>query len=108
MSLPGAPGAPHGTSSAQPPSTASVSQRPIGQQHAHVVFHGQRIIVRSHHGAAQRNVAAGDAALTNSSAGRMFGVSAGGAAAVNGGTAGEDILILAGNKHAIDHWLDTL
>ena len=41
-------------------------------------------------------VAAGDAALTNSSAGRMFGVNAGLAASVNGGTAGEDILILGG------------
>ncbi len=41
-------------------------------------------------------IAAGDAALTDSSAGRMFGVNAGAAASVDGGTAGEDILILAG------------
>src|SRR3546814_19795977 len=41
-------------------------------------------------------VAAGDAALTDSSAARMFGVSAEGAASIDGGSAGEDMLVLAG------------
>ncbi|MHA4838371.1 hypothetical protein [Sphingopyxis sp. MSC1_008] len=41
-------------------------------------------------------IAAGNAALTDSSAARMFGVNAGAAASINGGTAGEDILIIAG------------
>ena len=41
-------------------------------------------------------VAPGNVTLTNSSAARMFGVSAGQAASVVGGSAGEDLLILAG------------
>jgi hypothetical protein len=41
-------------------------------------------------------IAAGDAALTDSSAARMFGVSAGGAASVEAGAAGEDMLVVAG------------
>ena len=40
-------------------------------------------------------IAAGDAALTDSSAARMFGVSAGGAASIDGGIAGEDMLVVA-------------
>jgi hypothetical protein len=46
-------------------------------------------------------VAAGDAALTDSSAARMFGVSAGGAASVDGGIAGEDMLVLAGTTASL-------
>lgn len=41
-------------------------------------------------------IAAGNADLTASAAARMFGVSAGGAASIDGGTAGEDMLLLAG------------
>ncbi len=41
-------------------------------------------------------IAAGDATLTDSSAARMFGVNAGTAALIDGGTAGEDILVIAG------------
>lgn len=41
-------------------------------------------------------IATGNAALTDSSAGRMFGVNAGAAASINGGTAGEDVLVIAG------------
>ncbi|MCM3419235.1 beta strand repeat-containing protein [Sphingopyxis alaskensis] len=41
-------------------------------------------------------IAAADVSLTTSAAARMFGVSAGGAASVDGGTAGEDMLLLAG------------
>ncbi|HWW58243.1 MAG TPA: hypothetical protein VN047_15225 [Sphingopyxis sp.] len=46
-------------------------------------------------------VAAGDAALTDSSAARMFGVSAELAASVDGGTAGEDILVIAGTTASL-------
>ena len=46
-------------------------------------------------------IAAGDAALTDSSAARMFGVSAGGAASIDGGTAGEDMLVLAGTTASL-------
>ena len=41
-------------------------------------------------------IAAGNAALTDSSAARMFGVNAGAAASIDGGTAGEDVLVIAG------------
>src|SRR3546814_9101583 len=46
-------------------------------------------------------VAAGDAALTDSSAARMFGVSAEGAASIDGGSAGEDMLLLAGTTASL-------
>ncbi|KQZ73158.1 hypothetical protein ASE06_12095 [Sphingopyxis sp. Root214] len=49
--------------------------------------------------AAQGNlfvIAAGNATLTDSSAARMFGVNAGTAASIDGGTAGEDVLVIAG------------
>ena len=46
-------------------------------------------------------VAAGDAALTDSSAARMFGVSAGGAASIDGGIAGEDMLVIAGTTASL-------
>src|SRR3546814_3729083 len=46
-------------------------------------------------------VAAGDAALTDSSAARMFGVSAEGAASIDGGSAGEDMLVLAGTTASL-------
>lgn len=46
-------------------------------------------------------IAAGNAALTDSSAARMFGVNAGLAASVNGGTAGEDMLVLGGTTASL-------
>ena len=46
-------------------------------------------------------VAAGDAALTDSSAARMFGVNAGAAASIAGGTAGEDVLVIAGTTASL-------
>ncbi|HET6524064.1 hypothetical protein [Sphingopyxis sp.] len=46
-------------------------------------------------------VAAGGAALTDSSAARMFGVSAGGAASIDGGAAGEDMLVIAGTTASL-------
>src|SRR3546814_20811854 len=46
-------------------------------------------------------VAAGDAALTDSSAARMFGVSAEGAASIDGGSAAEDMLVLAGTTASL-------
>jgi len=52
-------------------------------------------------GATQGNVfveAAGDAALTNSAAARMFGVNAGGSATLTGASAGEDMLVIAGTN----------
>ncbi|WP_439568311.1 hypothetical protein [Sphingopyxis sp.] len=53
---------------------------------------------------AQGNVfveAAGNAALTNSAAARMFGVSAGGSATLTGASAGEDMLVIAGNNASL-------
>ncbi|WP_447929716.1 hypothetical protein [Sphingopyxis fribergensis] len=41
-------------------------------------------------------IAAGDATLTDSAAARMFGVNAGSAASIDGGAAGEDVLVIAG------------
>ena len=55
-------------------------------------------------GIAQGNVfveAAGNAALTNSAAARMFGVSAGGSATLTGASAGEDLLVIAGTNAAL-------
>ncbi|WP_137752657.1 hypothetical protein [Sphingopyxis sp. L1A2A] len=55
-------------------------------------------------GIAQGNVfveAAGNAALTNSGAARMFGVNAGGSATLTGASAGEDMLVLAGTNAAL-------
>ncbi len=46
-------------------------------------------------------VAAGNAALANSTAARMFGVNAGAAASINGGAAGEDVLIIAGTTASL-------
>ncbi|WP_447953650.1 hypothetical protein [Sphingopyxis chilensis] len=46
-------------------------------------------------------IAAGDAALTDSSAARMFGVSAGGTASIDGGIAGEDMLVVAGTTASL-------
>lgn len=46
-------------------------------------------------------IAAGDAALTDSSAARMFGVSAGDGASIDGGSAGEDMLIVAGTTASL-------
>ena len=46
-------------------------------------------------------IAAGNAALTDSSAARMFGVNAGTAASINGGTAGEDVLVIAGTTASL-------
>jgi hypothetical protein len=46
-------------------------------------------------------VAAGNAALTDSSAARMFGVNAGAAASIDGGTAGEDVLVIAGTTASL-------
>jgi filamentous hemagglutinin family protein len=55
-------------------------------------------------GTAQGNVfveAAGNAALTNSAAARMFGVSAGGSATLTGASAGEDMLVIAGTDASL-------
>ncbi|QCB55567.1 hypothetical protein E5675_14780 [Sphingopyxis sp. PAMC25046] len=46
-------------------------------------------------------IAAGDAALTDSSAARMFGISAGGGASIDGGIAGEDMLVVAGTTASL-------
>jgi hypothetical protein len=46
-------------------------------------------------------IAAGNAALTDSSAARMFGVNAGAAASIDGGTAGEDVLVIAGTTASL-------
>ncbi|BBB11030.1 beta strand repeat-containing protein [Sphingopyxis sp. FD7] len=46
-------------------------------------------------------IAAADVNLMSSAAARMFGVSAGGAAAIDGGTAGEDMLVLAGTTASL-------
>ncbi len=54
--------------------------------------------------AAQGNlfvIAAGNAALTDSAAARMFGVNAGAAASIDGGTAGEDVLVIAGTTASL-------
>lgn len=45
--------------------------------------------------------ALGDVMLTNSSAGRMFGVNSGGAATITGGAAGEDMLVRAGTTASL-------
>lgn len=46
-------------------------------------------------------IAAGSAALTDSSAARMFGINAGAAASIDGGTAGEDVLVIAGTTASL-------
>lgn len=46
-------------------------------------------------------VAAGNATLADSSAARMFGVNAGAAASINGGAAGEDVLVIAGTTASL-------
>ncbi|MEI4505432.1 hypothetical protein WBQ88_08205 [Sphingopyxis sp. CCNWLW253] len=46
-------------------------------------------------------IAADNAALTDSSAARMFGVNAGAAASIDGGTAGEDVLVIAGTTASL-------
>ncbi|MGN7932464.1 beta strand repeat-containing protein [Sphingopyxis sp. 22461] len=46
-------------------------------------------------------IAAGNATLTDSSAARMFGVNAGVAASIDGGTAGEDVLVIAGTTASL-------
>ncbi len=47
-------------------------------------------------------IATGNAALTDSSAARMFGVNAGTAASIDGGTAGEDMLVIAGTTATLN------